>query len=146
MPFNVLCWSSGTLCRVRSRKGEYFSLCFKSRVRNHFLNNLYVGFSLSRNCMKRLAQRVLVNARHFYFLPKARSFANSSVLGNLFSFYFELVWRHDNENVQGVTNVAWVRFPNLPSCICWFSYWSAFPRFFSPGSLAFFSLYEKNYP
>ena len=69
-------------------------------MRNRFLNYLQVGVSLSRNCMKRQAQKELVDARfYFYLLPKAHPFVGSSILGNLFSSHIELVWRHDNENV-----------------------------------------------
>ena len=50
-------------------------LNLKSRV----LNRLHVGFSLSRNFMKRLGQKVLVNARfYFYLLQKPAHFFSSS--------------------------------------------------------------------
>ena len=46
-------------------------LNLKSRV----LNRLHVGFSLSRNFMKRLGQKVLVNVRfYFYLLQKPAHF------------------------------------------------------------------------
>ena len=50
-------------------------LNLKSRV----LTRLHVGFSLSRNFMKRLGQKVLVNARfYFYLLQKPAHFFSSS--------------------------------------------------------------------
>ena len=41
----------------------------------------------------------------------------------------------------GLANVAWVRFSNLRSCICWLSFWSHFRGFFSR-FIGFFSLWE----
>ena len=47
------------------------------------------GSSLSRNCVERLTQKVLVSARfYFYLLPNTRYFISTSMWGNLFSFLF----------------------------------------------------------
>ena len=58
-----------------------------------------VGSSLSRNCVERLTQKVLVSARfYFYLLPNACFSVSTSMWGNLFCFFcfFASVWPHDN--------------------------------------------------
>ena len=114
----------------------------KTSDRKAFPISLHVGFSLIRNCMKRLAQKVFVFIS--IFCQKPAHLFISSIEGNLFvSFFFQLVWRHDNENVW--VSPMWPGFDSQTcgrvSVDCLFYLIS---EAFSPGSLVS-SLFEKQY-